>query len=168
MAPKVQTDERLRALLRLARRRNKLSQERAAALADVTPTWWSQVETAEATTTTLDTLADMCVAVSVRPRHLRERGWDELASMVDDIYRFRADGIDLEDYLAAAPTSERVRTALIECARTLTEPEPYTASAGVSLKDLDRAEPFADKFTPQATRRHKGLCNPLPLTKLPS
>lgn len=148
MAQVIQTDETLRRLLRTARRRAGLTQDEAAKLAGVTQGWWKKVENASNLNVTEELMASMLAIVGIMPKTLKDRGYPDLACLVDEWLSLDDNDstLSLEDYLRNAPAPPALRNALVLYARTWEH-----------MDDGARSEPFADQFMPARIQRRRPL-----------
>lgn len=128
----VTTDQPLCDLLRAARARSHLSQSQVAPRAHVSVSWYRRVETCTGIRVGVDSMLDICDALGVMPRHLREltdgdgeHQWDELADQLLERNRY-ADLASpyhdpLEAYLWQSPCDGDLREALIAYSRSVRE-----------------------------------------------
>lgn len=100
----VEADQRLRNLLRAGRRASgSLSQKSAAQRAGISEVYWQKIESGSQQTAPEDTLAAMLLAAGITPGKIRDEGYDQLASAMDQLGSVTIAPPDPEDYLASTP-----------------------------------------------------------------
>jgi transcriptional regulator with XRE-family HTH domain len=111
----VPTDQRLRNLLRAGRKASgNLSQGSAAKRAGISAVYWQKIESGALQAAPEDTLAAMCRAAGIAAVQLRDEGYENLASAVDDLSAMAIAPPDPEDHLAATPGASQEEVSALQ------------------------------------------------------
>ncbi len=126
----VPSDQRLRYLLRSGRRAaGNLSQKAAARRAGISSVYWQKIESGTQQAAPAGTLAAMCLAAGIAARQLRDEGYTDIASVLDELAGMAAPEISAEEHLAATPgaTPEEISflQAALRALRAGRTPDPF-------------------------------------------
>jgi transcriptional regulator with XRE-family HTH domain len=137
----VPVDQRLRHLLRVGRRASgKLSQKDAARRAGISPVYWQQVESGKRRAAPAGTLAAMFLAAGITAGQLRDEGYEDIASVLDELAKMAAPEVGAEEHLAATPGASPEEISALQAVwlalRAKRAPDPF----GPGLAETQRRE----------------------------
>lgn len=113
----VPADQRLRHLLRTGRKAaGRLSQKSAAQQAGISPVYWQKIESGTQQSVPAGTLAAMCLAAGITAGRLRDEGYAEIASAVDELASMTAAPLAPEEHLAATPGATPEEISFLQAA----------------------------------------------------
>ena len=128
----VPADPHLRQLLRTGRRAaGNLSQRSAAQRAGISSVYWQKIESGALQAAPASTLATMFMAAGISGNRLRDEGYAEVASAVDELVSLATAPPTPEEHLAATPgaTPEEINALqavwlVLKTAHTATQSRP--------------------------------------------
>lgn len=137
----VPADPRLRELLRTGRRASgNISQRSAAQRAGISPVYWQKIESGTQSSVPEDTLASMCLAAGITACQLRDEGYEELASAVDELGAMTIAPPSPEDHLAATPDATPEEISFLQAAWRALRAKRTTDPFGPELGESRRRE----------------------------